>query len=172
MDDSEHRAPDGGEPGGGADAEPDDVNRRLAAVERLLGPVLRPGNEAARAVGDRVRPAWQQVTDTESRVAVSVALGIAIAMLAALPDRVVNHPRWLIPSLGAVLLMIVVLVNPLRVDREARRLRPFSFALLALVSIANAASALRLIIDLVNGEGIREPETLLLTGGRDLGART
>jgi uncharacterized membrane protein len=86
-------------------------------------------------------------------------------MLAALPDRVVNHPRWLIPSLAAVLLAIVVVVNPLRVDAQARRLRPFSFALLALVSIANAASAIRLVVDLVNSEGIRDAQTLLLTSG-------
>ena len=140
-----------------------DMNQRLAAVERLLGPVMRPGRDATRAVGDRVRPAWQQVTDVESRVAVSIALGIAIVLLAILPDRVVNHPRWLIPSLGAVLLLIVVVVNPLRVDHDARRLRPFSFALLTLVSIANAASAVRLIVDLVNGTGIKNAQTLLLT---------
>ena len=33
-----------------------------------------------------------------------------------------------------------------------------------MLSIANAASATRLVLDLVNGRGIRDPATLLLTG--------
>lgn len=144
---------------------PDDVSRRLDAVERVLGPVLRSGDEAVRAVGDRMRPAWRRVTDVESRLAVTVTMAVAIVLLAALPDRVVNHPRWLIPGLAAILLLIVIVVNPLRVDEQARRLRPFAFALLALVSIANAASAVRLIVDLLNGEGIKDATTLLLTAG-------
>ena len=163
MDDTE---PDDTTPD---DTEPDPetteaLDERLTQVERLLGPVLRPSKDAIRAVGERARPAWKEVTDVESRVAVSVAMGAAIAMLAVLPDRVANHPRWLLPGLAAVLLLIVIIVNPIRVDERARRLRPIAFVLLAVVSIGNAASAVRLIVDLVNAEGIHKPETLLLTG--------
>jgi hypothetical protein len=158
--------PSGPDPGAAASGPDDeDLGRRLEAVERLLGPVLRPTDGAVKAMGDRVRPAWRQVTDSESRVAVSIAMAAAIGMLAALPDRVVNHPRWLIPSIALVLLAIVIIVNPLRVDASARRLRPFAFALLGLVSIANAVCAVRLIVDLVQGEGIRDAQVLLLTSG-------
>ena len=141
-----------------------DINATLARLERLVSPVVGTGKDAIRAVGDRARPAWQQVTDVESRVAVSAAMAVAIVLLAVLPSRVANHPRWLIPGLAGLLLLIVIIVNPIRVDAQARRLRPIAFALLALVSLGNAVSAGRLIVDLVNSSGIRRPETLLLTG--------
>ena len=144
--------------------QPVDINATLARLERLVSPMVGTGKDAIRAVGDRARPAWREVTDVESRVAVSVAMAIAIVLLAVLPNRVANHPRWLIPGLAALLLVIVIIVNPIRVDARARRLRPIAFALLAVVSLGNAVSAGRLIVDLVNASGIRRPETLLLTG--------
>ena len=44
-------------------------------------------------------------------------------------------------------------------------LRGVSLLVIALISLANIASAARLVIDLVNDEGIRDAERLLLTGG-------
>ena len=143
-----------------------DMDARLSAVERLLGPVLRPGTDAVRAVNDRVvTPAWNRVTGIESRVQVMSALAVAIVLTALLPARVANHPRWLLPGLASILFVIVLLVNPLKSPERARQLRPLTFALLAVVSLGNAASAARLIVDLVNGEGIQSADTLLLTGG-------
>jgi uncharacterized membrane protein len=145
---------------------PDEMDRRLSALERVLGPVLRPGGDAVRAVGDRVvTPAWNRVTGIESRVQVMSALGVAIGLTLLLPARVANHPRWLLPGLAAVLFLIVLVVNPSKSPERAKQLRPLTFALLAVVSFGNAASAARLIVDLVNGEGIHSADTLLLTGG-------
>jgi len=150
----------------------EDMDARLSAVERLLGPVLRPSGDAVRAVSDRVvTPAWNRVTGIESRVQVMSALAVAIALTALLPARVANHPRWLLPGLASILFVIVFLVNPLKSPERARQLRPLTFALLAVVSLGNAASAARLVIDLVNGEGIRSADVLLLTGARS-GRRT
>ena len=144
---------------------PDEMDARLSAVERLLGPVLRPGGDAVRAVSDRVvTPAWNRVTGIESRVQVMSALAVAIALIALLPARVANHPRWLLPGLASILFVIVLMVNPLKSPERAKQLRPLTFALLAVLSLGNAASAARLIIDLVNSEGIKSADTLLLTG--------
>jgi uncharacterized membrane protein len=144
----------------------DDMDARLSAVERLLGPVLRPGGDAVRAVNDRVvTPAWDRVTGIESRVQVMSALAVAIVLIALLPARVANHPRWLLPGLASILFVIVLMVNPLKSPERAKQLRPLTFALLAVVSLGNAASAARLIIDLVNSEGIKSADILLLTGG-------
>lgn len=140
------------------------MEHRLDQIERLLGPVLRPGKGAIRAVGSVARPAWREVTAVESRVAVTITMAAAIGLMAVLPSRIANHPRWLVPGLAAVLLLVVLVVNPMRVDANSRRLRPIAFALLAVISIGNAISAGRLIVDLVNGTGIKTPETLLLTG--------
>ena len=140
------------------------MEHRLDQLERLLGPVLRPGKDAIRAVGGVARPAWREVTRVESRIPVTATMAVAIALISVLPTRVANHPRWLVPGLASVLLLVVLVVNPMRVDANSRRLRPVAFALLAVISIGNAISAGRLIVDLVNASGIRTPETLLLTG--------
>lgn len=140
------------------------MEHRLDQLERLLGPVLRPGKDAIRAVGGVARPAWREVTRVESRIPVTVTMAVAIGLISVLPTRVANHPRWLVPGLASVLLLVVLVVNPMRVDANSRRLRPVAFALLAVISIGNAISAGRLIVDLVNASGIRTPETLLLTG--------
>lgn len=147
-----------------ADESPDAMEHRLDQIERLLGPVLRPGKDAIRAVGSVARPAWREVTAVESRLPVTITMATAIVLMAVLPSRIANHPRWLVPGLAAVLLLVVLVVNPMRVDANSRRLRPIAFALLAVISIGNAISAGRLIVDLVNGTGIKTPETLLLTG--------
>lgn len=138
----------------------DEIRTRLRDLDRLL----EPGKRAAKAFGDATVPAWRQVTEVESRVAVSVALIVAIVLMAVLPFRIANHPRWLLPILAGILFVIVLAVNPMRTDARSRRLRPLAFALLAVLSLGNAASAMRLIVDLVRGEGLRDPAVLLLTG--------
>ncbi len=146
-------------------ARPDEsTDDRLDRIERLIAPVMRPGRDAIQAVGDRARPAWREVTSVESRIPVTAAMATAIALIALLPDRVAIHPRWLVPGLASLLLLIVIVVNPMRVDAQSRRLRPIAFTLLAVVSIGNAISAGRLIVDLVTATGTYTPELLLLTG--------
>jgi uncharacterized membrane protein len=58
-----------------------------------------------------------------------------------------------------------VVVNPRRLDRRSRSLRLLMLLVIGLISLANIASGARLVIDLVNEQGIRSAERLLLTGG-------
>jgi uncharacterized membrane protein len=126
--------------------------------------LLAPGKSAARAVQGGVLPAWRRVTRGETRLPVTLAVLAAISMLAALPDRIAPHPRWLLPGLAFLLLVGLTVANPTRIDRQSRALRTVSLVLIAVISIANAATAARLIVDLVRGTGIRTPGELLLTG--------
>ncbi len=57
------------------------------------------------------------------------------------------------------------MANPTRINRRSRTLRGASLLLIAVISAANMASAIRLVVDLVNSEGIRDPAKLLLSGG-------
>ena len=66
-----------------------EMQDRLSRLERILA----PGKTAARAVEGGILPAWRRVTRGESRVAVTLAILAAIAMLAVLPDRIAPHPR-------------------------------------------------------------------------------
>jgi uncharacterized membrane protein len=149
----------GAEPAG----QPDDLGwqlqDQLKRLERLV-----PGKGAARAVQGGILPAWRRVTRGESRVAVTLAVLAAIGLLAALPDRISPHPRWVLPGLAFLLLVGLTVANPTRIDRQSRALRTVSLLLIGVISIANAVTAARLIVDLVRGTGIRAPGELLLTG--------
>jgi uncharacterized membrane protein len=148
------------EPAARAEEAHAELQSRLTRVERILA----PGKSAARAVEGGVLPAWRRVTRGESRAAVTLAILAAIALLAVLPDRIAPHPRWVVPGLAFLLLVGLTIANPKRIDRQSRVLRTVSLILIGVISIANAATAARLIVDLVRGTGIRAPGELLLTG--------
>jgi uncharacterized membrane protein len=137
----------------------DDLRGLLRKMERLVDPRI-----AVRAAQGQVGAAWRGVTSEEPRVQVTIAIVGAIVMMLLLPSRVANHPRWVLPGLAAMLLIGVFVAKSARSARRARELRIVSLLLIAVMSLSNAASAGRLIVDLVRAEGIREPSTLLLTG--------
>jgi uncharacterized membrane protein len=148
-----------------SDSSPNDLGAQVQDQLKRLERLLVPGSKsAARAVEGGLLPAWRRVTRGESRLAVTLAVLAAIGMLAALPDRIAPHPRWLLPGLALLLLVGLTIANPKRIDRQSRVLRSLSLLLIAIISIANAATAARLIVDLVRGIGIRTPSELLLTG--------
>jgi uncharacterized membrane protein len=115
-------------------------------------------------VSDQVAPAWRRVSQGESRFAVTIGVFAAIALEASLPDRVAHGERWATAVVAVLLLAGIVLANPRRLDHRSPWLRGTTLLLVALLSIGNMASGARLIIDLVNAQGIRDPGKLLLTG--------
>jgi uncharacterized membrane protein len=136
------------------------------ARPRWIDRVLDPSAYVVHKLQDSVvEPAWRRVTEGESRIPVSIAILIAILLEATLATRVANRPRVLVAGVSAVLLVILVAVNPRRINRRSRAMRGLSLLLIAFMSVANIASGARLVIDLVNGQGIRDPTQLLLTGG-------
>jgi uncharacterized membrane protein len=139
----------------------DDVRDLFRRLGRLID---RDPRGAVRGIQGYAGTAWNGVTREEPRVQVTIAIIVAIGLMLALPARVANQPRWRLPVLAGLLLIGVFLANSARLERRTRLLRIASLALIAVLSFANAASAGRLIVDLVRGEGIRDPATLLLTG--------
>jgi uncharacterized membrane protein len=137
----------------------DDLRGLLRKLERIVDP-----RTAVRAAQDQVGAAWRSVTTEEPRVQVTVAIVLAIVLMLLLPSRVANHPRWVLPGLATLLLVGVFVAKSARSARRSGELRIVSLALIAVMSLSNATSAGRLIVDLVRAEGIREPSTLLLTG--------
>lgn len=100
----------------------------------------------------------------ESRLEATVAIVVAVALMAFLPSRVANHPRWLV-DVVAVLLAAVLLVATRRQTEPHRGLRAAALVLTGLLSLANVAAGARLVIDLARGQGVQDPAVLLLTGG-------
>ena len=138
----------------------DDLRKLVSRLQRLADP-----RSALQAAQGPVGAAWRSVTGEEPRVQVTIAVVTAIGLMLALPTRVANHPRWVLPGLATLLLIGVFLAKSARLERRARVLRIASLSLIAVISLSNAASAARLIVDLVRGQGIHDPTQLLLTGG-------
>jgi hypothetical protein len=110
-------------------------------------------------------PAWQRRTQGEQRWPVALTTGMAIALQFAVPDRLVLvHPYWVLPAVQAALLLLLVMVNPRRIDRESKALRLLALTFAALLSVANGWSVARLAIGITQGN-IGITPTRLLIGG-------
>ena len=111
-------------------------------------------------------PAWKRPTDGEARWQVAVAVAVAVALQLPLPDRLVLvHPAWLLPVVEGLLLLVLVMANPRRINRESRALRLLGLTLAALLSLANAWSVAQLVTGLVQGREGGAAGPLLVTGG-------
>jgi len=154
-DDEEGQKPSGWNPA-------DRLRSELRRIERLLD----PGIGLIEQAGERyVLPAWQRVTEGEPRWPVSLAILVAIGLQLILPTRVAFRPRWLLPALQGMMLLGIIAANPRRIDRETVRLRTATIGLILVSSLANAWSAGRLIVHLVNGTlGHLTSARLLMTG--------
>jgi hypothetical protein len=123
---------------------------------------MAPGERA----GPRAVPAWKRPTQGEARWQAALAVGVAVALQYALPGRLVLvHPTWLLPTLEGLLLIVLVMANPRRINTESRALRLLGLTLAALLSLANAWSVGALVVGLVQGTQGGSPGSLLITGG-------
>src|SRR6476646_1988850 len=114
-------------------------------------------------------PAWRRRTEGENVVAVCVAIIVAIGLTLALPERIANKPRWLLPGVAILLLVVLLLsLRQMRFEQPHPLLRTLGTILIATLGLANGLSAARLIIDILRGEGLgtkQHPAELLLVGG-------
>jgi len=131
-------------------------------LERLLDPSVVIARKvqttlidpAARLITTGIESFWPPIS----------AIIVATLLQASLPARV-GQLRWIFVGLSIVLLIVVAFVNPRQIERRHRPLRAVMLALVAALSLGNSISGAQLVIDLVNGEGIRDAGKLLLTGG-------
>jgi hypothetical protein len=136
---------------------------RLTRLERSVPGELR---NLPRDVGREALPAWRRVTEGEPRWQVSLAVVAAIGLQLPVPGRLVLlRPSWLLPVLEALLLLGLIVANPRRINRESAILRFTSLTLIALISLANAWSAEKLISDIIGGTLTGGANTLLIDGG-------
>ena len=109
-------------------------------------------------------PAWRRLTDGESTWPVRGAVVAAIVLQIAIPDQYEIPPTWLLPTLGVLLAIGLSIAHPRRITRHTPQLRIVSIMLIAVISLANAGSAARLITALLNGTFKDSAARLLLTG--------
>jgi hypothetical protein len=113
----------------------------LAAVSDLP-PALDPGANASPNPGkSSPLPGWLRRTEAEQRWPAALVIAIAIVIHLVLPPDLAPRPRWLLPGLEGAMLLAIVVVNPLRINRETRILRPLALGLVAVLTLVTAWSA-------------------------------
>jgi uncharacterized membrane protein len=171
MSDSAARPPEEARPAGRAAGLGDSermlegirtLHDRLGRLERLLAAPEVDAYRAARSV----TPAWKRVTRGEPRLTVAITTAAAIALQLPLPGKLVPfRPTWVLPALQGLLFVILTVVNPRRIDSQSRAIRALALTLAAILSLANAVSAARLVVGLVRGTLGEAAGPLLVSGG-------
>jgi uncharacterized membrane protein len=88
----------------------------------------------------------------ESRWPAAAAVLAVAALQLTLPQSISNAPRWAVPGLEVLLLVVLLAANPGRLTRESRDMQVFSAVLIALIGVANALSLGQLVRVLLTGE--------------------
>lgn len=134
----------------------------VGAVEHGVGRALEHGVQHGI---ETLVPAWRRVTAGEARWPVSVVITAMIALQASLPQALLLGPRAVLPAVEALLLVVLVAVNPRRIESERRSLRLTGLALIVVASWANADAVAHLVVGLVRGTLHLGATQLLVVGG-------
>jgi uncharacterized membrane protein len=95
-------------------------------------------------------------------------MGVVVATLAlqlALPGELAVRPWWLLPSLSALLVVALLLVNPGKMDHFSTVERAISLLVVAAVTLLNAGSAGQLVYGIASGTLTAAAGAVLTSGG-------
>jgi uncharacterized membrane protein len=120
--------------------------------------------EAARAVpaaeASIREPRWPPA------VALFVYMALNIMLRLWLPHDSAVRVSWLLPSLEAALILLLLLGNPSRLAKHAQRVHQVAVAFVVLLVVAALWATGLLIYDLIQGTGVtNSPSELLASGG-------
>jgi uncharacterized membrane protein len=90
-------------------------------------------------------------------------LVVAIGLQVVLPERVIAGPRWLLPALEGVLLIVLVIASPLVVGGEHKTRRRLAISVTGLISAANITSLVLLSHELLH-HGTPNGRELIVAG--------
>ena len=91
--------------------------------------------------------------------------GVLPTELRALPPELLGDARWWYLVVVTLLLGILIIGDPGRIDREDRRLRALTIGLIALISADNALEAGRLVVSILSTKPFTEDANKLLIAG-------
>jgi hypothetical protein len=98
---------------------------------------------------------------------VALAVVVAAGLHVALPARYRVDPPWVVPVVLFILLAVLVVGDPGRIDRQKAWLRVATDAMIAFVTVANLVAAGLLVADILTGNKVfaNNATGLLATGG-------
>ena len=103
----------------------------------------------------RAEPRWPMAT----------AVLVSVAMQLSLPDRHVLSPTVLFPTVEVLLLVVLVIGDPGRIDRRSPALKRLTVALVVVMTVDNLAGVAELVRGILDGSDRDNGPVLLATGG-------
>jgi uncharacterized membrane protein len=100
----------------------------------------------------------------EARFPAVVAVLVAVALYAFLPESLLVGPRFVVPGLELLLLIPVIAVNPRRLTRQTRWSRIASLAVVVVIVLANQVALGLLLHSLVTVSGDQARDLLIAAG--------
>jgi uncharacterized membrane protein len=97
-------------------------------------------------------------------LALVVFIALNVALRVWLPEKGAVRAAWVLPSVEAVLLA-VLLVGPARIAKRANWARPVAVVLVVVLVVAALWATVVLIYDLIKGHGVTNSPTELLASG-------
>jgi hypothetical protein len=107
-------------------------------------------------------PAWKRPTAGEHRWPAGLAVIGMIVLQVGLPQELAPRPHYLLPVIEFLLLIVLVIGDPVRIEKEWYLLRACGLILVGLAALATAWSAVLLVRRLLLSEAPAVP--LLLWG--------
>ena len=97
---------------------------------------------------------------------VAAAIIVVAGLHVALPARYRVQPAWLIPTVLLVLLAVLIIGDPGRIDRQKAWLRIVTSAVIAVITLANLLAAARLVVEILTNNKLfaNHPGGLLAAG--------
>ncbi|MBY0288255.1 MAG: hypothetical protein K2X52_14045 [Mycobacteriaceae bacterium] len=113
---------------------------------------------------ERHSPSWSGPTNPESVLPVVVAVLTAMALQLWIPKGYTLLPRWPLLVLEALLLVVLLGVNPLVMRRRTLLGRCSAWILLAAIAVDNTLSAIVLDVSILTGQVSNDAAVLLGSG--------
>jgi len=101
----------------------------------------------------------------ERRWPMAAAVLVSVTMQLSLPDRHVLSPSVLFPTVEVLLLVVLVIGDPGRIDRRSTALTKLTVALVVVMTVDNLAGVLELVRGILDGSDRDDGTVLLATGG-------
>ena len=95
----------------------------------------------------------------------AAAVLVAAAMQFALPNRHVLKPTFLFPTVELLLLVVLMIGDPGRIDRRSPLLHRLTLVLIAAMSLDNLAAVVELVGAIIRNDKQETGTVLLATGG-------
>jgi hypothetical protein len=97
---------------------------------------------------------------------IAAAIIVVAGLHVALPARYRVQPAWLFPTVLLVLLAVLIIGDPGRIDRQKAWLRIITSAVIAVITLANLSAAVRLVVEILTNNKLfaNHPGGLLASG--------